>query len=225
MESEIKIVTTDEEYAQAMSVRHRVFVEEYGIPAKKEYDGNDHCSTHLLAVVDGNPVGTMRIRYFNGFVKFERMCVLPAYRKTDCSEQIMQKGMVFAAQKGYRTIYGVCKQELLPRWKKNGFEPIADAPSVEQNGMTLVPVQCPLPDVGQRICLQTSPEILNAKEGQWFESPAEAENSNDILHRNFKEIRHKVHSLLQSGSTPQNVKNAPSAIERIMSDKAKKQCL
>ncbi len=174
---EIKIVSSDTDYAQAMEVREHVFVEEQGIAKQKEFDGNDHCATHILALADGKPVGTMRIRYFNGFVKFERMCVLPAFRKTDISEQIMQKGMHFCAEKGYDKVYGVCKKELLPRWKRNGFEPIPNVSPTIQNGMTLVPVMCPLPQTEKSISLETSPEILNAKEGEWFSNKTEKELS------------------------------------------------
>ena len=172
---EIKIVSSDADYAKAMEVRQRVFVEEQGISRPKEFDGNDHSATHILALADGKPVGTMRIRYFNGFVKFERMCVLPDFRKTDVSEQIMQKGMRFCAEKGYDKVYGVCKKELLPRWKRNGFEPITNISPTIQNGMTLVPVMCPLPKTENCISLETPPEILNAKEGEWFSDMAQQE--------------------------------------------------
>ena len=154
-EIKIVIVSSDKEYAQAMDVRRKVFCEEYQISPNKEFDGNDFGATHILAYYNNMPIGTMRIRYFNGFVKMERMCVLSEFRKTPASEQIMQKGMIFAAQKGYEKVYGVCKKELLSRWQKNGFEPIPDAPHTEQNGMTLVPIYCKLPQVNNKITFQT----------------------------------------------------------------------
>ena len=86
-------------------------------------------------------------------------------------KNLMQKGMNFAAQKGYETVHGVCKKELLSRWQKNGFEPIPNAPLTEQNGMTLVPIYCTLPKVDKTITLQTEASVLNAKEGEWFEMP------------------------------------------------------
>ena len=189
---EIKIVSSDADYAKAMEVRERVFVEEQGILKQKEFDGNDHNATHILALADGKPVGTMRIRYFNGFVKFERMCVLPKFRKTNASEQIMQKGMHFCAEKGYEKIYGVCKKELLARWKQNGFEPIPNVSPTIQNGMTLVPVMCPIPKTENCISLETPPEILNAKEGEWFSDKTQKELTRvkKLLSR-FKVLRQK----------------------------------
>lgn len=165
----IVIVSNDEEFAQAMKVRRDVFVDEYLIDEKQEFDGNDYSATHLLALNGDKPVGTMRIRYFNGFVKMERMCVVKEFRKTDVSEQLMQKAMLFSAQKGYDKAYGVCKKELLPRWQKNGFIPIPNAQLVEQNGMLLIPVYCNLPQTDNVITIQSNPQILNAKEGYWFD--------------------------------------------------------
>lgn len=190
---ELKIVSTDEEYAQAMAVRRSVFVDEHKIPPYLEYDGNDHSSTHILALDRGNPAGTMRIRYFNGFVKFERMCVLPAYRKTDLSEQIMRKGMTFAAEKGYDKVYGVCKKELLSRWQRDGFQAIPNVAPVEQNGMTLIPVFCRLPSVEKQITMQTAPEILNAREGEWFTVPSDPADKD--LRSSIDQILKRIHGI------------------------------
>lgn len=165
----IVIVSNDEEYAQAMQVRRDVFVTEQKISPQKEFDGNDHSATHVLAIYENKPIGTMRIRYFNGFVKMERMCVIKDFRKTDASELIMQKGIDFVAQKGYEMIYGICKKELLNRWRRDGFEKIPDTPVVEQNGMTLVPVCCKINKPDKYITIQTSADIINAKEGEWFD--------------------------------------------------------
>jgi len=190
---QITIVSSDQDYSDAMSVRRKVFVDENHIPAEHEFDGNDHSSTHVLARHKDKPVGTMRIRYFNGFVKFERMCVLPPYRKSDISEQIMQAGMSFAAQKGYEKVYGICKQELLSRWKKDGFEEIPGAAPTHQNGMTLIPICCSLPPAENVLTMQTPPEILNAREGQWDQARQSASNrleNNQAVSRLQEMLRH-----------------------------------
>lgn len=207
---DFRIVSSDKEYAQAMDVRRQVFVDEHKIPEFLEYDGNDHSSTHVLALDRGKPVGTMRIRYFNGFVKFERMCVLPDYRKTDVSEHIMRKGMVFAATKGYDKVYGVCKKELLPRWKKNGFEPIKGVNPVSQNGMTLVPVSCSLPTVENQITINTPAEILNAREGEW-DFALQKQTVRDKLSSNIAQMLEHVRMLKR---TP-NLKIDPKTIKYI----------
>lgn len=174
---EIKIATSDKDYADAMRIRKVVFVQELGIPQEKEFDGNDHTSTHILALDGDKPVGTMRIRYFGNFVKFERMCVISAYRKSDASEQIMKEGMRFCAEKGYEKVYAVCKKELLNRWDKDGFKPIPNVDPIVQNGMTLISVYSDLPKVEKSLSMETPPGILNAREGEWFKEKPKKELS------------------------------------------------
>lgn len=191
---DIKIVTTDNEYAQAMELRRQVFVCEQGIPEELEFDGNDHSSTHVMALSAGKPVGVMRIRYFSGFVKFERMCVLPEYRKTDISEQIMRRAMEFSAQKGYDKVYGACKKELLHRWQRDGFDKIDGVEPVVQNGMTLLPIIGRLPKTDESISIYTDPMILNKREGEWFGGCQNADNQRrlsklEVMRKLARDIR------------------------------------
>lgn len=166
-DTEIVIVGSDEEFQEMREIRTKVFVEEHKIPAEKEFDGNDYRSAHVLLKVKGKAVGTMRIRFFSDFVKFERMAVLPEYRKGDAADKIMNKGFQFVAKKGYQKVYGVCKKELLGRWKKCGYEPIDGAPTVQQNNMTLVPIMRELAEDENAIRITSPAELLNAKEDTW----------------------------------------------------------
>ena len=156
---DIGIVHTDADFEAMKKIRTAVFVNEAHIPENKEFDGNDK--------VNGEPQGTMRIRFFSGFVKFERMAVMPEYRKTSMADQIMQYGFDYATAKGYETVYGVCKKELLHRWEKNGYLRIEDAPTIEQNGMTLIPIMRKLPKNENSLSLQSKFELLNLPEGEW----------------------------------------------------------
>ena len=165
----LTIVRSDEDFAGMKHIRREVFVKEQGIPEEKEFDGNDFCATHILASVDGKPVGTMRIRYFSDFVKFERMAVLKDFRKTLVADKIMKKGFDFVSKKGYTSVYGVCKKELLNRWQKCGYAPIEGAPKVIQNGMVLIPIRRQLEKNENALQITTHPFILNAKEDCWAE--------------------------------------------------------
>lgn len=164
---DIGIVHTDADFEAMKKIRRAVFVNEAHIPENKEFDGNDYCAAHVLAKVNGEPQGTMRIRFFSSFVKFERMAVMPEYRKTPMADQIMQYGFDYATAKGYETVYGVCKKELLARWEKNGYMRIADAPTIEQNGMTLIPIRRQLARNDNSLSLKSSFELLNLPEGEW----------------------------------------------------------
>ena len=135
--------------------------------------GNDFCAARIVAYVKKGhrilPIGTMRVRFFSDFVKFERMAVTKNYRKTGISEDIMLYGMRYAAEKGYRQVYGMCKKELLPRWQQCGYQEIKDVPHVQQNGMELIPIKLELPVPSQNIKMTSAPELLTALEGHWFD--------------------------------------------------------
>ena len=166
---DIKVVSSASEFSDAMEVREKVFVDELKIDPLLEFDGNDFTSTHILAYADDLPVGTLRIRYFNGFVKFERAAVLPEFRKTNVSALMVDAATRFCAAKGYDVMHSVCKKELLHRWAKDGAKPIEGAEEIIQNGQTLIPIEQKLPVVQKKIDIRTSVDILNKKEGTWFE--------------------------------------------------------
>ncbi|NNH74454.1 GNAT family N-acetyltransferase [Nocardia uniformis] len=58
---EIVTVSTEADLADAFAIRMQVFVEEQGVPAEIEIDELDRTADHLLARLDGQPVGTGRL--------------------------------------------------------------------------------------------------------------------------------------------------------------------
>ena len=166
-------------------VRRAVFVKEYGIPAQDDFDGNDDVATHILAYKEENnqkfPVGTMRIRFFGGFVKFERMAVLPEFRKTNLANRIMQYGFDYVSKKGYRQVYGLCKKELLPRWQKCGYQEVKNAKEIQQNGMTLIPIIRYLPENSNALSLESDPTLLISLEGSWDNLSSNKQKTSHLL--------------------------------------------
>ena len=57
----IKLVETEEEFAGAIGVRFRVFVSEQSIPPEEELDQYDATSTHAIALIQDQVVGTGRL--------------------------------------------------------------------------------------------------------------------------------------------------------------------
>ncbi len=209
---DIKIVSSQQELDDAFSVRQKVFVEEQKIDPSLEFDGNDFSATHLVAYLDKKPVGTVRIRYFSDFVKFERMSVLPEFRKSNISNLLVQTASNLCAQKGYRTIHCACKQELLPRWAKDGAVPIKDAAPVVQNGMTLVAIEQKIPQTKNCINLRTPLDILSKKEGQWFEDNP-VENTHELTTKDrlnhIKDMKDKVKNIKKQSDGPRKTYTTP----------------
>ncbi len=77
---DIRTVTSKEDIATCLALRHLVFVDEQGVPEADEVDGLDADCTHILVRIDGEPVGAARIAYTADYAKIQRVCVLAHMR-------------------------------------------------------------------------------------------------------------------------------------------------
>ena len=77
---EIKIIKNKSDLEKAMVIRRKVFVDEQNVPECIEIDEFETESTHILALQNGQPVGTARWRVTTTGIKLERYAVLPEYR-------------------------------------------------------------------------------------------------------------------------------------------------
>ena len=73
-----------------LAIRARVFIEEQGVPLELEIDGLDPQALHVLALNDGRPVGTARMRPVEGHAKVERVAVLAEARGTGAGRALME---------------------------------------------------------------------------------------------------------------------------------------
>lgn len=76
------VITRTDDLEACMALRFTVFVDEQGVPAEIERDEYDAVATHILATIDGKPMGTARIVVKGDTGKIGRVCVLPAARGT-----------------------------------------------------------------------------------------------------------------------------------------------
>lgn len=83
---EVRRVSSPEELQEALRIRHTVFVEEQGVPLSEEQDALDASAVHLLAFVEGAPVGTARLVA----AKVGRVAVLPDFRGRGVGVALME---------------------------------------------------------------------------------------------------------------------------------------
>lgn len=82
---------TSEDKSDAFCVRRRVFVEEQRVPMELEIDEYEDEATHFVAYIDGEPVGTARLRWKDHLTaKAERVAVLKPYRGNGVGKLLMQ---------------------------------------------------------------------------------------------------------------------------------------
>jgi predicted GNAT family N-acyltransferase len=72
----VVIVRDLADYMKVVAIRASVFLAEQDCPYEEEFDNNDLSSLHLIAYLRGEPVATLRIRWFANFAKIERVCVM-----------------------------------------------------------------------------------------------------------------------------------------------------
>jgi len=91
-----------DERAQAFAIRREVFVAEQGISEALEFDGLDACARHLLARRDGQPVGSLRLRFLEEgrVAKIERVAVRAAARRHKVGHALLQAALALARDAG-----------------------------------------------------------------------------------------------------------------------------
>jgi predicted GNAT family N-acyltransferase len=95
-------VGSAEQLEQALAIRLAVFVEEQGVGRELEIDGRDDAARYLLAVRDGAPVGTLRLRWLDGgrIAKIERVAVLMRARKAKVGQALVEAALAAAKAAG-----------------------------------------------------------------------------------------------------------------------------
>lgn len=96
-----------EDIAACVGLRRAVFIEEQGVPEDVEQDGRDSEAHHVLAVLDGVPVGCGRILIEGSTGKIGRVCVL-----RECRGQGVGLALVGACLEVMRGLPGLQRAEL-----------------------------------------------------------------------------------------------------------------
>lgn len=134
----VGLVADQRDYAAAMAVRALVWLSEPGAKFATQFDENDYNSSHVLLWVDDEPVGTLRIRWFSEFARFERMAIRQDYRSFRIFRRLVGFAMDLCAAKGFKTVIGVARPPGDKFWKRFGGESLGDP--IIYNGMVTVPM-------------------------------------------------------------------------------------
>jgi len=172
-------ITTDiarsyDDLVLCSAIRAVVYVGEQGWNFTEEWDGNDFTATHILARVDGEAAGSVRIRYFADFFKPERLAVLPQFRNKryggrGVAWELTAAAFEFCRKKGFTRVYGHALEERVGFWAKASggvARPMSDQ-TFDCNGKPVIPM-CgdfePHPDA---VSLDSGHMVLVRPEGRW----------------------------------------------------------
>jgi len=161
---QVKLVESMDEMNKVLAVRAAVCLGEFGWPFEEFMDGNDFSCSHLLATVDDEPAGTMRIRYYGDFAKPEWLVVLNRYRRGRfgaAGVPLALGGFArdFCRKKGFTKLYGHAAPDLETFWNKIGGPTNRrlsnDVVSVGEHKGEIIPMMADYDQLDDAISLRT----------------------------------------------------------------------
>lgn len=120
MKIEIIQIANSDELKQAFSIRNQVFCVEQKVPYEIEMDEFDRDANHVLALIDGIPVGTARWRRTEEGIKLERFAVLKEYRKSGVGDALVK--YLLNKLNDHNDIYLNAQESVMKFYKKYGFQ-------------------------------------------------------------------------------------------------------
>lgn len=117
----VRIFVTDD-IAACHALRRAVFIDEQGVPEADEMDDRDAGAVHLLATVDGRPMGSARLLTEGDTGKIGRVCVLSEARGTGLGAALMVEAVeIFARQPGISRVKLGAQTHALGFYERLGF--------------------------------------------------------------------------------------------------------
>lgn len=133
-------VTSD--IAACRTLRRTVFIEEQGVSEADEVDDLDGQAVHLLATLDGVPVGSARLLTNGDAGKIGRVCVLQPARKLGFGAALIHAAVAqFRGLPGITCVKLGAQTHALAFYERLGFTPYGDVfldAGIEHRNMVLV---------------------------------------------------------------------------------------
>ena len=166
-ETTTRIAHTIEDIMRVFSIRAATFIADQACPYAEEFDGNDFCAAHILGDIKGEPAGCIRIRFFGSFVKFERLAVRPEFRNSSMAFRLVRAAIDYARTKGFSTVYGHARHDLVAFWERFGFQPMTGRPMFHFSDVDYIEMTGNISPAARPIGLDNSPYELIRPEGAW----------------------------------------------------------
>lgn len=166
---DIRVARRIDEILQVISLRAIAYIHEQSCPYDEEIDGNDFAgATHLIARLDGEPVGCVRLRWFADFFKVERVAVLPRFRRGGLGAALLEASFDLGRRKGYALALGHVEPAIVSLWERAcGVTERKGRTGLAFSGNVYVEVEKVLEPHAQAIRSDCDPMVLLRPEGDW----------------------------------------------------------
>jgi GNAT superfamily N-acetyltransferase len=116
-----KLAMRMEDSLQAFAVRAACFIGELNVPFSEEFDGHDFGATHVIAYVGEEPVGAVRLRWFQSFAMPERLAVIQRFRGHNIGNLLLERCRALAQSRGSNMLYVQVLPNDIGYWEKQGW--------------------------------------------------------------------------------------------------------
>ncbi|MDX5349572.1 MAG: GNAT family N-acetyltransferase [Paracoccaceae bacterium] len=128
------VIEETDDIAACHALRRTVFIDEQGVPESEELDDQDAGAIHLLARLDGRPVGSARLILKGATGKIGRVCVLKEQRGTGLGAALIRAALqALRARQGVRCARLGSQVHAIGFYEKLGF--VAEGPIYDDAGI------------------------------------------------------------------------------------------
>jgi predicted GNAT family N-acyltransferase len=120
---EVRRARGDEELEAALQLRYEVFCLEQGVPRREELDGRDPEGIHLVALADGDVVGTCRLVMVGATAQLSRLAVRRSARRRGIATALLEAADVETLAAGGRRIVLHAQTYARKLYESSGYRP------------------------------------------------------------------------------------------------------
>ncbi len=120
---EVRQVRGEREMTAALELRHEVFCVEQGVPEYEELDGRDAEGIHLVAVADGELLGTCRVLMVGSTAQLSRLAVRASARRRGIATSLLELADAEARQAGGRRVVLHAQTYARELYENAGYRP------------------------------------------------------------------------------------------------------
>lgn len=143
-----------EDTLQAFAVRAACFIGEFDLSFSEEFDGQDFAASHLLAYLGDEPIGTVRVRWFQSFAMPDRLAVMQRFRGHRVGALLLEGARALAESRGSRMLYTRTQPEYAAYLESQGWRRLD-----ETAGSDVVALVCPIDSAVHRTDLATADAV------------------------------------------------------------------
>ncbi len=101
---EVRCARGERELAAVLALRREVFCAEQGVPEREESDGHDDDALHLVALLDGELLGTCRVLMVGPTAQFSRLAVSAPVRRRGIATALLDAAEVHSRRAAARQL-------------------------------------------------------------------------------------------------------------------------